>query len=136
MAASLKLQIIVCSLSLSLSLLCSLQVHSGSLKGIAYSKQYRLVFTALEKINFIFSIVVTAAGVVPCGGPKKQPHTSSIVQFIVNFWSFEISGNILRNRKILKVRLKYSNQICAILTPFGFISVFGLTTSVILEIIV
>ena len=39
----------------------------------------------------------TAAGVVPCGGRKTSPRTSSIVQFI--FWSFEISDNILRNQK-------------------------------------
>ena len=44
--------------------------------------------------------VVTAAGVVPCGSPKKRPRTSSIVQFIFYFWSFEISRNILRNQKI------------------------------------
>ena len=47
--------------------------------------------------------VVTAAGVVLCGSPKKQPRTSSIVQFIFFVWSFEISGNILRNQKILYV---------------------------------
>ena len=34
---------------------------------------------------------------------SKQPRTSSIVQFIFFFWSFEISGNILRNQKILYV---------------------------------
>ena len=39
----------------------------------------------------------TAAGVVPCGGPKKSPRTSSIVQIIFSFWSFEISEGILRN---------------------------------------
>ena len=47
--------------------------------------------------------VITAAGVVLCGSPKKQPRTSSIVQFIFFFWSFEISGNILRNQKNLFV---------------------------------
>ena len=26
---------------------------------------------------------ITAAGVVPCGGPKKSPHTSSIMQIIL-----------------------------------------------------
>ena len=35
--------------------------------------------------------------------PKKRPHTSSIVQFIFYFWSFEISRNILRNQKTLSV---------------------------------
>ena len=32
---------------------------------------------------------------VPCGGPKKSPRTSSIVQIVFLFWSFEIS-KILR----------------------------------------
>ena len=30
-------------------------------------------------------------------GPKKSPRTSSIVQIIFSFWSFEISESILRN---------------------------------------
>ena len=35
------------------------------------------------------------------GSPKKWPRTSTIVQFIFYFWSFEISRNIPRNQKIL-----------------------------------
>ena len=58
------------------------------------------VFTALKGAHFYILFVVTAAGLVPCGSPKKRPRTSSIVQFIFYFWSFEISGNILRNQKI------------------------------------
>ena len=54
-------------------------------------------------IIFIFLFVVTAAGVVPCGSPKKRPRTSSIVQFIFYVWSFEIRRNILRNQKILSL---------------------------------
>ena len=42
---------------------------------------------------------VNVAGVVLCGGPKKLSHTSSIVQYIFYFCSFEISRNILRNLK-------------------------------------
>ena len=53
----------------------------------------------LKEIIIIFLFVVTAAGVVPCGILKKRPRTSSIVQFIFYFWSFEISRNILRNQK-------------------------------------
>ena len=57
----------------------------------------------LEHI-IIFLFVVTAAGVVLCGIPKKRPRTSSIVQFIYfTFWSFEISRNILRNQETLSV---------------------------------
>ena len=57
------------------------------------------VFTALKGIHFYIFFVDTAAGVVPCGSPKKRPRTSSIVQFIFYFWSFEISRNIHRNQK-------------------------------------
>ena len=39
----------------------------------------------LEEHIIIFLFVVTAAGVVPCGIPKKRPRTSSIVQFIFYF---------------------------------------------------
>ena len=59
-----------------------------------------LLFLKLELI-FIFLFVVTAAGIVPCGSPKKWPRISTIVQFIFYFWSFEVSGDILRNQKIL-----------------------------------
>ena len=40
------------------------------------------VFTALKGSQFYFLFAITAAGVVPCGGPKKSPRTSSIVQVI------------------------------------------------------
>ena len=36
-----------------------------------------------EMAYILFAI--TAAGVVPCGGPKKSPRTSSIVQIIFFF---------------------------------------------------
>ena len=40
------------------------------------------IFSLLLK-GFLF--VVTASGVLPCGGPKTLPLTSSIVQFIFYF---------------------------------------------------
>ena len=49
----------------------------------------------LKELIIVILFVVTAAGVVPCGIPKKRLRTSSIVQFIFYFWSFEISRNIL-----------------------------------------
>ena len=56
-------------------------------------------FTALKgSVLFLFSI--TAAGVVPCGGHKKSPPTSSIVQIIFSFWSFEISEGISEKSEI------------------------------------
>ena len=49
----------------------------------------------------LFLFAITVAGVVPCGGPKKYPFTSSKVQIIFFFWSFEISEGILRNQNII-----------------------------------
>ena len=57
------------------------------------------VFIALKGTHFWILYAFTAAGVVPCGGRKTSPRTSTIVQFIFYFWSFEISVNILRNQK-------------------------------------
>ena len=56
------------------------------------------------------SCAITAAGVVPCGGPKKSPRTSSIVQIIFSFWSFKFREDILRNQKIIIGLDSYSNQ--------------------------
>ena len=52
-------------------------------------------FTASKGSNLNILFAITAAGVVPCGGPKKAPRTSSIVQIIFLFRSFEISQGIL-----------------------------------------
>ena len=58
------------------------------------------VFIALKGSHFWFLFDFTAAGVVPCGGLKTSPCTSTIVQFIfyfgplrsaIIFWESEIS---------------------------------------------
>ena len=57
----------------------------GSLAEIAqYSPLYLplSVFTASKGSNLYILFPITAAGVVPCGGRKKSPRTSSIVQII------------------------------------------------------
>ena len=64
----------------------------GSLTEIAQYSPYFLplnVFTASKGSYFYILFAITAAGVVPCGGPKKSPITS-IVQIIFSFRSFEI----------------------------------------------
>ena len=43
------------------------------------------VFVALKGSHFWFLFDITAAGVVPCGGRKTSPRTSTIVQFIFYF---------------------------------------------------
>ena len=57
------------------------------------------VFIALKGSHFWFLFDFTAACVMPCGGRKMSPRTSTIVQFYILFWSFEISDAILRNQK-------------------------------------
>ena len=61
-------------------------------------------------LTFIFLFAISAAGVV--GGPQKSPRTSSIVQIIVYFLSFEIIGSVL---KILKFYFSISNVLCNLL---------------------
>ena len=55
---------------------------------------------------------------MPCGGPKKLPRTSSTVQNIFSFWSFEISKGILRIQKFIGSE-SFSNQRLIYLAPFG-----------------
>ena len=94
------------------------------------------IVPGLVYYHFYILFVVTAAGVVLCDSPKKQPRTSSIVQFIFFFWSFEISGNILRNQKIYLFRPMYFKHVFVIWIPFGLISVFLLAALLKLEITV
>ena len=76
------------------------------------------MFTALIG-SVLLSFAITAAGVVQCGGPKRSPRTSSIVQIIFSFWSFEISEGILRNQKIIIGLDSFSYQCLKYLAPFG-----------------
>ena len=56
-----------------------------------YQKLYNMAHllelnvSLLPKDLTIILFVITAAGVVPCGGRKKSPRTSSIVQIIFFF---------------------------------------------------
>ena len=88
------------------------------------SGPYPNAFSALEGTHFHILFVVTAAAVVLFGSPKKQPRSSPIVQFIFFVWSFEISGNIQRNQKILYVLIHMFQEGFLIWTAFGLISVF------------
>ena len=65
---------------------------------------------------------------MPRGGPKKSPRTSSIVQIIFSFWSFEISQGILRYQKIVIGLDSFSNQSFLYFDPFWIILVFVSTT--------
>ena len=76
------------------------------------------MFTGLKGSQFLILFAITAAGVVPCGGPKKSPRTSSIVQVIFSFWSFEISEDVLRNQKFIIGKDSFSYQCLIYLVPF------------------
>ena len=60
------------------------QVHYPKLYNMAYLFTF-IVFTDSKGSNNYILFAITAAGVVPCGGPKKSPRTSSIVQIIFFF---------------------------------------------------
>ena len=56
-----------------------------------------------------------------CGGPKKFPRTSSIVQIIFSFWSFEISEGTLGYQNWKKKCLdSFSKHISNITNQFRF----------------
>ena len=85
------------------------------------------VFIALKGFHFWFLFNFTAAGVVPCGGRKTSPRTSTIVQSIFYFgplWSaiifWEIKYKWLVQTHIL-------DRFLIIWTSFWFISVFEST---------
>ena len=71
------------------------------------------------KLTIRYCFGITVAGVVPCGGPKKSPRTSSIVQIIFSFWSFEISEGMLRNFKFIIGFDLFANQRFLYLALFG-----------------
>ena len=84
---------------------------------VHYQKLYNMahlslnVFTASKGSNNYILFAITAAGVVPCGGPKKSPRTSSIVQIIFSF-------DPLRSVKIFGVIQIYFTLRSIILTKF------------------
>ena len=71
-----------------------------------------------KSISLLFLFAITAAGVVPCGGPRKSPCTASIVQILFFFWSFEISKGIQRNQNFIIGLESFSNQRLIYLDPF------------------
>ena len=82
------------------------------------------MFIALQGTYFCVLFDFTAAGVVPYGGRKTSPRTSTIVQFIFHFWSFEISERILRNQKLTIGLDSYSRQFIYLDLIWIYISVF------------
>ena len=78
------------SKSQKISIICSIICSLPEI--VQYSPYYLPlnVFAASKGSNLYILFAITAAGVVPCGGPKKSPRTSSIVQIIFLFRSFEV----------------------------------------------
>ena len=78
------------------------------------------VFIALKGTHFLILFAFTAVCVVQCDGHKTSPRTSTIVQSIFCFRSFEVNENILRNQKLMIGLDSYSIQICYSLDPILF----------------
>ena len=71
---------------------------------VPYPKLRNIVhkFTASKGLNLYILFAITAAGVVPCGGPTKSPRTSSIVQIKFSFGPLRLV-KILRMLKDLRL---------------------------------
>ena len=67
--------------------------------------------SAIKGTHFYILFVVTAAGVVLCGSPKKQPRTSSIEQFKFSFGPLRLAEIFLEIRKFYLFRPMYSKQV-------------------------
>ena len=95
-------------------------ISSGSL--LIFLFFFRMCSLLLKEL-FCILFAFTAAGVVQCGGRKTSLLTSTIVQFIFHFWSFEVSERILRNQKLTIGLDSYSRQVIYLFiwTPFGYI---------------
>ena len=77
------------------------------------------VIIASKGSNVYILFAITAASVVPCGGRKKSPCTSSIVQIIFYLGPLR-SVNIFR---VLKhSSLEQTSKQCLNLTPFRNVS--------------
>ena len=58
---------------------------NNAFKAAMNKQEYGSLSVALKGSHFFFLFDFTAAGVVPCGGRKTSPRTSTIVQFIIYF---------------------------------------------------
>ena len=63
---------------------------------------------------------------MPCGDPIKSLRTSSIVQIIFSYWSFDISDGILSNQEIY-----FLTNVLIYLTPFGFYYIIFVSTTLL-----
>ena len=90
-----------------------MKVHYRKLYNMAHLFTFN-IFTDFKGSNNYILFAITAAGVVPCGGPKKSPRTSSIVQIIFFFWSFGISENIWSISNLLYAKNHHLNSILII----------------------
>ena len=77
----------------------------------------RMCSLLLKDLTFVFLFAFIVVGVVQCGGHKTSPRTSTIVQFIFHFWSFEINKHILRNQNLIIDLDSHSRQHLIYLDP-------------------
>ena len=77
-----------------------IRIHDPKLRILVHALSLS-VFIAFKGTNLHILFVITAVGVVPSGGPKMSPRTSSVVQIIFYLWFFEINETILRVQKLV-----------------------------------
>ena len=82
------------------------------------------MFNVLKGSKFYFPFAINAACVVPSGGSKKSPRTSSVVQIIFSFWSFEIREDILRNQKKMLHKIHFLTNVSYVWPHFDYNSLY------------
>ena len=63
-----------------------MKIQDQKLRNMAHALSLS-VFIFSKELTLTFLFAISPAGVVPCGGPKKSPCTSFIVQIIFYFQS-------------------------------------------------
>ena len=100
-----------------LNLIVSIRVLNRCNRSMAHHHSHKYAHSS-RRISVLFLFAITAADVVPCGGPKKSPRTSSIVQIVFSVWFFEIREGIFRNQKSIIGLDSFSNRRLIFLTMF------------------
>ena len=80
------------------------------------------MLTALKGSQFYFYLLLLQLVLCRAAALKKSPGTSFIVQITFSFWSFEISGGIPRNQKIIKGLDSFTKQHLLFWPHFDFAS--------------
>ena len=82
------------------------------------------MFNVLKGSQFYFPFAINAACVVPSGGSKKSPRTSSVVQIIFSFGHLRSGRIFLETRKILLHKIHFLTIVYYVWPHFGYNSLY------------